>query len=94
MAEANSDVKPVEDYSRLYLVPGMAHCAGGQQTVDTFDLLTPLVAWVESDQAPDQVVATGNSMPGQSRPLCPWPEYAHFDGGEPALADSYSCRAP
>lgn len=94
MAEANANVKPVEDYARLYLVPGMGHCAGGQQTVDSFDLLTPLIEWVESDAAPGAVVATGQSMPGQSRPLCPWPEYAHFEGGDPALAESYACRAP
>lgn len=94
MAAANAAVKPVEEYARLYLVPGMGHCAGGQQTVDSFDLLTPLVEWVESDAAPGAVVATGQSMPGQSRPLCPWPEYAHFEGGDPASAESYVCRAP
>lgn len=94
MAEANADVTPVDDYARLYLVPGMGHCGGGEQTVDTFDLLTPLVEWVESDAAPGAVTATGRSMPDQSRPLCPWPEYAHFEGGDPARAESYACRAP
>jgi feruloyl esterase len=94
MAEANAEVMPASDYARLYLVPGMGHCGGGQQTVDSFDLLTPLVDWVESDQAPHSVVATGASMPDQSRPLCPWPEYAHYEGDDPALAESYSCGAP
>lgn len=94
MAEANAEVQPVDDYARLYLVPGMGHCAGGEETLDSFDLLTPLVEWVESDGPPGAVVATGRSMPDQSRPLCPWPEYAHFEGGAPALAESYSCRAP
>jgi len=94
MAEANADVMPVGDYARLYLVPGMAHCAGGEQTVDSFDLLTPIVEWVETGTAPDSIVATGASMPGQSRPLCAWPEYAHFEGGDSAQADNYSCRIP
>jgi feruloyl esterase len=94
MAEANAAVSDVEEYARLYLVPGMAHCTGGVQTVDTFDLLTPLVEWVESGTAPDAVVATGRTMPDQSRPLCPYPEYAHYDGGSEAVAASYSCRAP
>ncbi|HMB72367.1 MAG TPA: tannase/feruloyl esterase family alpha/beta hydrolase, partial [Gammaproteobacteria bacterium] len=94
MAQANDSVMPVEAYGRLYLVPGMAHCAGGNQTLDQFDLLTPLVEWVENDQAPDDVTATGASMPGQSRPLCPWPQYAHFAGGEAREADSYECRMP
>jgi feruloyl esterase len=94
MAEANANVLAVEDYARLYLVPGMAHCSGGEQTVDTFDLLTPLVEWVEQGAAPEAVVATGRSMEGHTRPLCPYPEYAHYDDGDPASAASYSCRAP
>src|SRR5690606_10914996 len=94
MAEANANIASVEDYARLYLMPGMGHCSGGAATVDTFDLLTPLVEWVESGKAPDAVVATGRSMPDQSRPLCAYPEYAHYESGDPALAASYSCRAP
>ncbi len=94
MGEANASVKPVNEYARLYLVPGMGHCGGGEQTVDTFDLLTPLVDWVEEGRAPAAVTATGTSMPGQSRPLCPWPAYAHLEGGDAAPADSYGCRIP
>jgi feruloyl esterase len=94
MGEANEAVKPIDEYGRLYLVPGMAHCAGGEQTLDTFDLLTPLVEWVENGDAPDAVTATGVSMPGQSRPLCPWPTYAHFSGGDSADAGNYQCRMP
>jgi pimeloyl-ACP methyl ester carboxylesterase len=94
MGEFNESVAPVENYSRLYLVPGMAHCAGGEQTVDSFDLLTPIVEWVESGEAPGAVTATGASMPGQSRPLCPFPSYAHFEGGDAADAANYACRMP
>ncbi len=92
MAAANANVRSVDDYARLYLVPGMGHCSGGEQTLDQFDLLTPIVRWVEEGDAPEAVIATGSSMPGQSRPLCPWPQYAHFDGGEPDAAESYVCR--
>jgi len=94
MGEFNDSVASVEDYARLYLVPGMAHCAGGEQTVDSFDLLTRIIQWVESGEAPGAVVATGRSMPGQSRSLCPFPSYAHFEGGDAADASSYSCRMP
>ena len=94
LGEFNDFVASVEDYARLYLVPGMAHCAGGEQTADSFDLLTPIVQWVESGEAPGAVVATGRSMPGQSRPLCPFPSYAHFEGGDAADARSYACRMP
>jgi len=94
MAASNASVSPVEDYGRLYLVPGMGHCSGGEQTVDTFDLLTPLVDWVEDGIAPAAVTASGRSMPGQSRPLCPYPSYASYDGGDAATADSYVCAMP
>jgi pimeloyl-ACP methyl ester carboxylesterase len=94
MRAANNDVAAVDQYSRLYLVPGMAHCAGGEQTVDTFDLLTPIVEWVENGNAPGAVTATGASMPGQSRLLCPYPSYAHFEGGDAANAGDYACRMP
>jgi hypothetical protein len=42
----------------------MNHCSGGPAT-DQFDMLTPLVNWVERGQAPGSVVASargsGNS---------------------------------
>jgi feruloyl esterase len=94
MAEANEAVGTVDDYGRLYLVPGMAHCQGGELTPDSFDLLTPIVEWVENGAAPGAVTATGRSMQGQSRPLCPFPSYAHFRDGDAADARNYECRAP
>jgi hypothetical protein len=94
LGDFNDAVAPVEDYARLYLVPGMAHCGGGEQTPDSFDLLTPIVEWVESDEAPASITATGRSMAGQSRPLCPFPSYAHFEGGNAADAGNYECRVP
>lgn len=94
LGELNDAVAPVEEYGRLYVVPGMAHCAGGEQTLDSFDLLTPIVEWVENGEAPNAVTATGRSMPGQSRPLCPYPTYAHFTGADAADANSYECRVP
>lgn len=83
---------PVADWSRLFLVPGMAHCAGGEKTLDNFDLLGPLVQWVEQGRAPDAVPATGSSMPGVSRPLCAWPRHAHYRSGDANAATSYDCR--
>ena len=94
MAETNAWLSPVEAYARLYLVPGMGHCAGGEQTVDQFNLLTPLVEWVEEAKSPSAVTATGSSMPGESRSLCPYPAYAHFAGGDSTDAKSYNCHLP
>ncbi|MHA7682482.1 tannase/feruloyl esterase family alpha/beta hydrolase [Cupriavidus sp. PET2-C1] len=45
------------NFARYFQVPGMNHCEGGP-TADQFDMLTPLVAWVEQGSAPDTVIAT------------------------------------
>jgi hypothetical protein len=94
IAGANAAVQTVDEYGRLYLVPGMAHCQGGELTPDSFDLLTPIVEWVENGNAPGAVTATGRSMQGQSRPLCPYPSYAHYTSGDTADARSYECATP
>jgi feruloyl esterase len=80
------------DASRYYMVPGMGHCRGGN-AFDNFDLLGPLVDWVEQGKAPADVVAS-RSDGSASRPLCPHPSYAHYESGNPAKAASYSCRMP
>lgn len=83
------------DFSRLFLIPGMGHCQGGAAT-DSWDGLGALVDWVEKGQAPQRIVARGTTVfPGRSRPLCPYPQYAHYDGsGNPDDAASFSCRQP
>ena len=45
------------NFARLYTIAGMNHCSGGPST-DQFDMLTPMIAWVEQGKAPDSVVAT------------------------------------
>ena len=73
------------------LVPGMTHSGGGQST-DQFDMLTAIQQWVEKGQAPDRVVASGRAFPGKTRPLCPYPKVARFDGGNADDEKSFSCR--
>ena len=83
----------LSDWSRLFLVPGMGHCGGGTATLDRFDLLTAIVAWVEQGQAADAVIATGAAFPGRSRPLCPYPQHAQYKGsGESESAANFSCQ--
>ncbi len=93
MAKANGGMDKVENWSRMYLVPGMYHCRGGEYALDNFDLLTAVVDWVEKGTAPDYVVATGKAFPGRSRPLCAWPKYAYYKGqGDPEDAKNFECR--
>jgi hypothetical protein len=93
MSKANGGAEQVQNWSRIYLVPGMAHCRGGEAALDNFDLLTAVVDWVEKGTAPESVVATGTAFPGRSRPLCAFPKYAHYKGqGDPEDAKSFECR--
>jgi pimeloyl-ACP methyl ester carboxylesterase len=90
---ADNGPRPVTDWSRLFLVPGMGHCGGGDATLDHFDMLSAIVDWVEEGKAPDRVIATGRAFPGRSRPLCPYPKYARYRGhGNPESAASFACR--
>ena len=93
MSTANGGDAKVKDWSRLFLSPGMGHCNGGSATLDTFDMLSAAVNWVEKDTPPESITATGRAFPGRSRPLCPYPAHAQYSGaGDPENASSYSCR--
>jgi len=93
MSQANGGMDQVQNWSRLYLVPGMGHCRGGAAALDDFDLLTGVVNWVEKGTAPDSVVATGKAFPGRSRPLCSYPKHAEYTGqGDPQDAKNFACR--
>ena len=52
----------VERFVRMYLVPGMYHCHGGRGPSE-LDLLTPLMRWVESGQAADEIKVYQASRP-------------------------------
>jgi feruloyl esterase len=80
-----------QDWARLYLIPGMIHCGGGQAT-DQFDMLAAIQDWVENKRAPDRVIASGRAYPDTSRPLCPYPKVARYDSGDVKSAASFSCR--
>ena len=63
------------------------------------DMFQALVDWVENGAAPDQIIATKyvNNDPAagveRTRPLCPYPLIAVYDGtGSPENATSFSCR--
>jgi pimeloyl-ACP methyl ester carboxylesterase len=87
--------KQASQFTRLYLVPGMAHCSGGPAT-DQFDAVSALVAWVEQDKAPDTLVAKAGAnspWPNRTRPLCPYPKQATYSGkGNSELAESFVCK--
>jgi feruloyl esterase len=93
MSSENGGLDKAKQWSRLFLVPGMGHCQGGTATVDSFDMLSAIVDWVEKGKAPDSVVAKSRTAPARSRPLCAYPAHAQYNGsGDPQDAASFSCR--
>jgi pimeloyl-ACP methyl ester carboxylesterase len=87
--------KKSDDFSRLYLIPGMGHCSGGPAT-DQFDAVSALVAWVEENKAPAELMAktaANSAWPNRSRPLCVYPKQAMYSGkGDIESAASFICK--
>ena len=92
LGPANGGADEVAEWSRLFLVPGMAHCGGGP-ALDHFNMLGAIVTWVEKGTAPDAVIATGQAFPGRSRPLCAFPRHAQYTGsGDSEDARNFRCQ--
>ena len=84
------------DSVRLFMAPGVDHCAGGEGTFE-IDALGALDAWVESGKAPEQLVASRPLAGGASRtrPLCPFPHVARYRGqGSTDQASNFACEPP
>ena len=84
----------IHDSFRLFMAPGMGHCGGGPGP-NSFDSLTAIEDWVENDRAPDEIIAVHRSdgVVDRSRPLCPYPEIAVYDGdGSSDEAENFSCQ--
>ena len=95
------------NFARFFRVAGMNHCSGGAAT-DQFDMLTPLVNWVENGVAPASVTASARGpgnvasvnpdvpptwAPNRTRPLCPYPQVAKYSGtGSLEVAASFTCQ--
>jgi feruloyl esterase len=81
---------------RLFMVPGMAHCGGGNGT-STFDMIVALDRWRTTGTAPAAVPASRvvNGKIDRTRPLCAYPQVAVYKGsGSIDDAANFECRAP
>ena len=81
---------------RLYMVPGMGHCSGGEGP-DTFDMMSALDSWVDRGTLPQRIEAskiTAGKVT-RTRPLCPYPQVARYTGtGSIDEAANFACVAP
>jgi feruloyl esterase len=96
VAKKAGGVRQVQGAYRLFMVPGMGHCTGGEGT-STFDMLGALEQWVEHGNAPDRIsasrVTSGTVV--RTRPLCPYPQVAAYKGsGSTDDAANFVCQAP
>ena len=93
-----------EQFYRLFMVPGMGHCAGGAGATfsaagphkgdPAYDTLSALEQWVEKGVAPEQFVgshANGGSV-DMTRPICAYPKVPTYKGtGDTNDASNFVC---
>ncbi|MBW8768566.1 MAG: tannase/feruloyl esterase family alpha/beta hydrolase [Gemmatimonadetes bacterium] len=105
---AQGSQSATDGFLRLFMVPGMAHCARGPGATNfgnqggdapvcdaEHDLIEALDAWVERGTAPDRIIASRveNGAVTRTRALCPYPRRARYAGrGNPDDATSFTCR--
>ena len=95
-AHGGDGVAYTSEYSRLYMVPGMGHCRGGNGP-DQADWMSVISGWVEKGQAPASVTARSvrDGKVVTTRPLCPHPQVARYKGkGDTNDAANFECAAP
>lgn len=91
------DNDQASSFARLFMMPGVGHCAGGPGP-DRVDWLSAIQGWVEEGHAPDRLIATKYSEEGEiemQRPLCAYPARAVYNGsGDGRTESDFTCQAP
>ena len=81
-----------DSFVRLYLVPGYGHGHGVFNA--GFDTVGVLDAWVDRNVTPaNLVVSDQNKSAVRTRPLCAWPTWPKYVGGDVNSATSFVCVA-
>ena len=82
------------EYFRMFLMPGVLHCAGGPGP-DNADWAAAIDEWVDGGKAPARIVArkVANGAVTRTRPLCPYPQKAVYNGGGSIdEAENFVCK--
>ena len=92
--EAKMGADSAHDFMRLYTAPGVDHVGSGAPA--NVDMLSALVDWVENGKPPGALTVVEQSLEPtiattRSLPLCEWPAWPHYNGGDAKSASSYSC---
>ncbi|MFT3905972.1 MAG: tannase/feruloyl esterase family alpha/beta hydrolase [Steroidobacteraceae bacterium] len=94
-AKSKSALSDVQQFARLFMLPGVGHCGGGAGP-DQFDGMQALQDWVERRQAPARIVAAhvSGGKTDRTRPLCAWPAKAVYKGtGDSNDAANFECKS-
>ena len=85
-----------DNWLRLFMVPGMAHCGGGTGP-NQFNAVAALERWREQNEPPQSITAVRVNEHGRvdmTRPLCAYPQRAVYRGtGSISDAANYTCQA-
>jgi feruloyl esterase len=83
------------EYARLFLMPGVLHCAGGPGP-DSVEWIDAIAQWTEHGVVPSRLVAAKKGAGGavvRTRPLCVHPQRAvHRGNGSPDDEASFVCQ--
>jgi feruloyl esterase len=88
--------RKTEDFFRLFMVPGMGHCGGGEGPCN-FDAFSELEKWVDNGQAPNKIIASHltDGHVDRTRPLCVYPRVEKYKGtGSTDDAANFTCSLP
>jgi Tannase and feruloyl esterase len=90
LASRMGGLTSTQKFARMFLFPTVAHCGGGY-AASSFDLVYPMVQWVEGGSAPSQITATdtvnANTL---TRPVYPYPLVPMYNGtGSTSDASSF-----
>jgi feruloyl esterase len=92
----SADPEHASNWVRLFMVPGMGHCLGGEG-LDAFDKVSVMEQWAEQGKLPTQITAAHRTADkvDRTRPLCPYPQVARYNGtGNIDDASNFTCRVP
>lgn len=91
---AQMGTEVTDRFLRYFEIPGLAH--GNGVFSPELESLVALDAWVENGTPPDRLVvtdATRSPTRGRTRPLCAFPTWPRYRGGDVNQAASFACVA-
>ncbi|KXT09429.1 hypothetical protein AC579_2522 [Pseudocercospora musae] len=94
-----SEVPDIDSFFRHFEAPGVAHCFGGPGAIP-ITAMSSLLHWVEGGVAPEFLHGQTLPMPGAppdvfknfTRPICKYPKYAVYKGGDVNVAENHASR--